>query len=150
MERRVAVRGLIIHNGKLLCARLKPYNGVDHDYWCTPGGGLDAGESLEAGVKREIIEETGITPIIGRLRYIQQYAPKQKSEREQMELFFIIDNPEDFLKIDLSATTHGQHEIETIDFVDPATENVLPKFLQDISIEDILGGNRVELFNYLP
>lgn len=150
MERRVAVRGLIIHDGKLLCARLTAYNGVDHDYWCTPGGGLDIGESLKAGLKREIIEETGITPKIGRLRYIQQYAPKQKSQREEMELFFIIDNPRDFLNIDLAQTTHGQHEIERIDFVDPAKENVLPNFLKNESIEEILNGDGVKLFNYLP
>lgn len=149
MERRVAVRGLVIHEGKLLCARLKPYNGVDHDYWCVPGGGLDVGESLTDGVTREIREETGITPVVGRLRYIQQYQPKQKSQREQMEFFFILENSSDYVNIDLSKTTHGEDEIEVIDFVDPGVENILPKFLQGESIDSMLSDEPVKIFNYL-
>jgi ADP-ribose pyrophosphatase YjhB (NUDIX family) len=29
-------------------------------FWCTPGGGLEENESFEAGVRRELFEETGI------------------------------------------------------------------------------------------
>lgn len=35
--------------------------------WSLPGGGLDAGESLEAGTAREILEETGIVVRVGPL-----------------------------------------------------------------------------------
>lgn len=62
MTRRVTVRGIVLHEGKLLCARFKPYK--DHlkrknSYWRLPGGGLDEGETLVAGVEREMIEEIG-------------------------------------------------------------------------------------------
>jgi 8-oxo-dGTP pyrophosphatase MutT (NUDIX family) len=34
-----------------------------HDYWGTPGGGLNDGESFHDGAQRELIEETGWTDV---------------------------------------------------------------------------------------
>jgi 8-oxo-dGTP diphosphatase len=31
----------------------------EHGFWWLPGGGLEAGESFEAGLRREMLEETG-------------------------------------------------------------------------------------------
>lgn len=76
-NRRVAVRGIILKDGKILCVRLKQYPGKATDdgcdYWCTPGGGVDVGEPLIPALEREIIEETAIKPAIGNLLYIQQF-----------------------------------------------------------------------------
>ena len=131
--RRVAVRGIIFKDGKLLCQRLKAYRRNDRDFWCTPGGGLDIGEQLEVGLRREMIEETGIDPKIGRLLFVQQFS--EDGEKEQMEFFFLIENPEDYGSIDLTTTTHGDIEIEHVEFVDPADNVVLPAFLQNIDLK---------------
>ena len=65
--RRIATRAIIFKDGKLLAQRLTPGDdGQARTYWCTPGGGLDIGEPLEIGLHREMIEETGIAPKIGR------------------------------------------------------------------------------------
>src|SRR3990167_394851 len=126
MQRRVAVRGIIVHDTKLLCVRHKAYCGKSApDYWCTPGGGIDIDEPIIPALEREIFEEIGVNPVLGSLLYVQQY----KKDGEQMEFFFHITNSRDFLNIDLSKTTHGQDEIEEILFIDPAKYNVLPKFL---------------------
>ncbi|QQG50798.1 MAG: NUDIX domain-containing protein [Candidatus Saccharibacteria bacterium] len=132
--RRVATRGIIFKDGKMLCQQLKA--GDDNskrDYWCTPGGGLDIGESIKDGLYREMIEETGIAPKIGKLLFIQQFS--EDGVKEQMEFFFHIENAEDYEVIDLSATTHGELEIEHVEFVDPTKHNVLPAFLQSMDIQ---------------
>jgi 8-oxo-dGTP pyrophosphatase MutT (NUDIX family) len=126
MIRRVTARGIVFKDGKLLCARLQPYKGsIAGDYWCVPGGGVDPGEALIAALEREMIEETGIKPVIGKLLYIQQFTLK---DVEQLEFFFHITNTEDYEHIDLTKASHA-HEIDTIEFVDPKTVYLLPEFL---------------------
>ncbi len=148
MVRRVTVRGIIVHNGKLLCVRLKPYNREHREfYWCTPGGGLDYGESLTEGLVREMIEETGIRPVIGNLLYVQQFKEKDTGN-EQLEFFFNILNPTDYMNVDLASTSHGEEEIEELDFIDAASNHVLPKFLTTELLED-LENQSTKLFSYL-
>lgn len=99
----------------------------DNSYWCLPGGGLDEGEALIAGIEREMVEETGIKPEVGNLLYVQQFT---HGEKDYLEFFFHITNSEDYLHIALAETTHGMEEIEEIKFVDPATMHILPEFLK--------------------
>ena len=131
MNRRVAVRGIILLGNKLLCVTLKkhaskPLNGKDN-YWCTPGGGVDVGEPLIPALEREIVEELGIQPVVGNLLYMQQFV---YGDIEQLEFFFHITNAEDYLQVDLSKTSHGHIEIDQVDFIDPAASYVLPEFLR--------------------
>lgn len=147
MERRIAARGIIVENGNLLCLRLKPYKGQPNDYWCVPGGGIDPGEPLVTAVEREITEELGVKPEVGNLLYIQQFAGAS-SGREDLEFFFHITNSEDFLDIDLTKTSHGDKEIEGIEFVDPTTNDVRPKFLCNEDLRN-MGSLPTKIFNYL-
>lgn len=129
MIRRISVRGIVLHEGKLLCVRLKAYKEHlkrDNSYWCLPGGGLDEGEALIDGVKREMLEETGVEAQVGDLLYVQQFT---HGEKDYLEFFFHITNTQDYLNIDLANSTHGEVEIEEIDFIDPKTVRVLPEFL---------------------
>lgn len=150
MIRRVAVRAVVVHEGKLLAVELKPYEGstiLDKPYWATPGGGLDPGEALIPALEREVIEETGIKPVVGKLLYIQQFA---HNDKEQMEFFFNVTNAEDFLHVDLSKTTHGAIEIEKIDFIDPKNSHILPAFLKEVNLEsDITSSGPTKIFSYL-
>lgn len=130
-ERRVTVRGIIFKDGTLFAQKLKHGKG-ERDYWCIPGGGLDPGESLVNGLTREMIEETGIAPKIGKLLYVQQYADASK---EFLEFFFHIKNPADYHTIDLANTTHGLVEVARCEFIAPSQHHILPLFLQSADIE---------------
>lgn len=148
MKRRVAVRAIIVREGKLLGVRLHQYDGKstkDNDYWCTPGGGVDEGEALIPALKREIIEELGPDPEVGQLLYIQQFI---HGETEQLEFFFHVTNADDYVNLDLSATTHGAVEIAEVAFIDAATENVMPKFLRTESFDSLDRPTATKLFDY--
>lgn len=60
------VVGSIMKDGKcLLIRRLKePYK----NYWAIPGGKLEYGEHVSAGIEREFLEETGVTTKFNGLR----------------------------------------------------------------------------------
>jgi ADP-ribose pyrophosphatase YjhB (NUDIX family) len=133
--RRIAVRGIAVHSKKLLAAKLKPYNDMvtpESTWWCIPGGTVEDCESLESAIAREMFEETGIHPAVGKLLFVQQFGDKEK---EHLEFFFHIENADAYTSVDLSRTSHGGVEIEKIDFVDPAHTTVLPSFLTIASIE---------------
>jgi ADP-ribose pyrophosphatase YjhB (NUDIX family) len=148
MNRRVAVRAIVVLEGRLFCVRLKPYNSfLDGNFWCTPGGGLDSQEALVPGLEREIFEETGIAPKVGNLLYIQQ---NLFGGSEHLEFFFHVTNANDYLRVDLSKTSHGHEEIAEIDFVDPATTNLLPKFLTTENLPAKIAANdSPKIFNFL-
>lgn len=132
--RRIAVRGIAMSNGKLLCTKLRPYNNLVEpgaEWWCLPGGTVEQGEDITEALVREFCEETGIVPVIGRLLYVHQFVHK---DTEHLEFFFRIENPEDFLFVDLSKTTHGKDEVEVIDYRDLKNTVVLPSFLINESL----------------
>lgn len=131
-KRRIGVRAIIFKDGKILANKFYD-GGGESTHWATPGGGLDPHESLVDGLTREIIEETGITPKIGRLLFVQQFSSGRQDRDEELEFFFHVTNPEDFTLIDLAATTHGAAELTRCEFIDP-TQYLLPKFLQTIDI----------------
>ena len=138
-QRRVNVRGIIFRNGEILVTKFRQDDDSESAHWGTFGGGLDIGESLHQGLHREMIEETGIAPEIGKLLFTQQFADEEK---EYLEFFFHITNTDDYAAIDLSSTSHGLLELVRAEFVDPAQHNILPAFLQTIDIKDYIENER--------
>ena len=130
LDRKITSRGIIFRDGKMFAQKLH-----NNNFWSTPGGKLDPRESIEAGAIRELIEETGITPKLGRLLFIQQLAD---DGAEYIEFFYLIENPEDFEMIDLAATSHGEAEVREYGFIDPKTEHILPAFLGEIDLQDYI------------
>lgn len=146
MDRRITTRGIIYKNGKIFAQKLKRGEGTT-DYWCTPGGGLDPSESLHDGLVREMIEETGIAPEIGKLLYVQQY--REENGREYLEFFYHVTNVDDYETIDLANTSHGEIEVAEYGFIDPTTENILPEFLQTADIAKDIEAGQMQEFSYL-
>jgi len=145
-RRRICVRGLIYKNDKLFGQKLHNSKG---DWWCTPGGGVNPVESLHNALTREMIEETGIKPVIGRLVFVQQFATKgiaSHGEDELLEFFFLIENADDYENVKLDNTSHGNLEVASFGFVDPTEKNLLPAILQTTEITDALVNEKPVFF----
>lgn len=149
MIRRVTTRGVIISDNKIFCVVICNSKGEKVDFWCTPGGGLDIGESITVGLEREMIEELGIKPDIGKLVLVQQFIDSKG--REQLELFFHIKNSSDYKSIDLATTSHGHLEIAEYGFIDPKTHNILPRILKDIDFDALINDDTPPIiWNEIP
>ena len=145
-KRRINVRAIIYKNGKIFGVRQNNAQGPSV-HWAVPGGGLDPMESVVDGVRREIIEETGVEPEIGDLLFIQQFKSRREGFDEEMELFFHVKNVDDFDDIDLKKTTHGVTEIAEYGFIDPKNEPILPKLLSEVDIKESIQSRIVKVFD---
>lgn len=60
---RLAVRAVILHEGRLLLVNAYPDG--QSDLMCAPGGGVELGASLPDNLIREVFEETGLKIDVG-------------------------------------------------------------------------------------
>ncbi len=68
---RVRVGGILRQQNQILLVRQR----VPHQesFWLPPGGGVEFGESLEAALKREFEEETGLEVSVGKLIDVTEF-----------------------------------------------------------------------------
>lgn len=134
MEKEIVVRsrGIIFHNDKLLVVK----HGKDFDYYALPGGHVEWEENPKECVAREILEELGVVPKVGKLLYVYSFANSE--HRHFVEFLFEITNGEDYLDIEkLKKGTHG-HELFEICWTEKGDEkNILPEVVN----KDFLSGN---------
>lgn len=127
MQKEIVVRGraVIIHDDKLLV--VKHSHGLH--FAALPGGHLEYGESPLECVEREIIEELGITPVMGDLLYVHSYVADNK---QSIEFFFAVDNGVDYLELLAVERSHA-HEIAEYLWISRASDVMLlpQKFMFD-------------------
>jgi len=70
---RVGVYAVIFDGGRVLLAHRR-----DIDWWNLPGGGMEAGETVEEATRREVREETGLEVEVESL--VGVYSKPQKQE----------------------------------------------------------------------
>jgi len=68
VEPKIAVGGMLVEGCRILLEQriFNPEKGK----WCLPAGYLDTGETPEQAVAREVLEETGLTVIVGALEAV--------------------------------------------------------------------------------
>src|SRR3989344_455570 len=124
----IKVRAIILHEGRLLVVRHPHDTGL-----ALPGGKLEWGEDVKECLSREIIEELGVKPDIGRLFYINTFT--QTDNKHYVEFFFEIKNGVDYLDTEKLTRSHA-HEITEIVWISPTDDvHILPKlFAEDFKV----------------
>lgn len=149
-KRRINVRAIVWRDGKILAVKHRKEDGSESSYWAVPGGGLDPLEDLRSGVRRELIEETGVEATVGDLLFMQQFHSEREGTDEELEFFFHIEDTPEFDAVDLEKTSHGFHELARIEFVDPTQVTILPERLSTLDIAGLIErGSTVEISNRL-
>lgn len=121
----IKCRGIIVANDKMLLARHSHNN---RDFYAFLGGHLEGDENPRECAERELTEELGIEPRIGRLMYVNQY---YEDENDYLEFFFEVLNGEDYLDISKFNGTHG-YELVDVSWVGKSdTIYVMPKVIFD-------------------
>jgi len=112
----VVAAGVVEKEGRIMICRRKPdvHNGLK---WEFPGGKLEKGESPEAALKRELMEELGIVAEVGRVKDVLLHA---YPDRDVLILFYgcriLSGEPE---PIDCDAVAWAKPEdLKTFDFAD--------------------------------
>ena len=126
MELKLVVRsrGIILHEDKIFVVK----HSIDFDYYALPGGHIEHNESPVECIEREILEELGVAPKIGRLLYVNSFS---KDNSHSVEFFFEITNGEDYLDTTKLKGTH-RHELFEIRWIDKNEEiNLLPMQLKE-------------------
>lgn len=120
----VRCRAIIVHDGKLLVVKHAPH----HKHVALPGGHLEWDETVLEAIKREVIEELGVTPDIGRLLYINTFTNDE--ETHSTEFFFEVKNGADFLDIENRQRSHAHEVCEMFWMSQEDDLNLLPQPLK--------------------
>lgn len=136
----IRLRAIILIEGKLLVVKHKQGD----SYVALPGGRLEFGENIEKAMKREIKEELGVDPVLGRLLYIHNLI---QEDTQNIEFFFEVTNSEDYADILNLKGTHS-FEICEIKLISPNEENtLLPKELAEDFKNGLLLNDKVRFIN---
>ena len=85
---RLSTKAIIIENDSILLIEYDDETGLHYNF---PGGGQEAGESLQQALARELMEEASVEVTIGPLTFVYEYAPHLCSARygESASILFL-------------------------------------------------------------
>ena len=143
---RTRVAGIIFIDGKLALMHRKDVLKRPEmpEYYTLPGGGLEEGETIEKGTKREIKEEFGID-----VELVKKLYEITSEKFNQKEIFYLCkyvsgtfgtgEGPE--FSGDPKYIESGKYLPELIDIENIEKINLMPPEIKNRIIEDIQNGN---------
>ena len=103
----IRVTGIVLKDNSILLVKQKI---DDNRKWSLPGGRVESGETLSAALKRELLEETGLSVEIHHFLYLCE-----KPEDNLLHITFLCKNING--KIKLPTNEHDSNPISDVKFV---------------------------------
>ena len=135
-------RAIIIAEEKiLLINRIKKHE----SYWAMPGGGVEKGENSEQAVKRECVEELGVTVCVKKL-FIKRISDYSKT-MGHCEFFYLCDIVDGKIgtgqgpEFQPNTGYEGEHKISWVELEKLSNINLRPQEVKDKIIKEYLIGN---------
>jgi ADP-ribose pyrophosphatase YjhB (NUDIX family) len=121
----IRVAGLLIHEGSILMVE---QGRGDERYWLLPGGGVQFGETLSEGLRREFQEELGMRVGVQRLvAIVESISPEPDYAKHVVHLVFEVSAPTEDLpepqedKV-LTARFLSEFQLQSADVRPPISE----------------------------
>ena len=136
---RFAARAIIVHDDRLLL--VNAYRDPQHNLMCAPGGGVEGGASLRDNLRRELMEECGLTISVGAPCLVNEFTDDKISPTfHQIEVFFrceIVEGTIDDNWVDVDGVVDTRRWVSRDEF---ASLNTLPP-----SLGTVVWGDRPEI-----
>lgn len=139
VEKRIIVGGLIVKDGKFVMVREKKEEA--RGLWNFPMGKLEGNETLAAGAKREMEEETGLTVALQHLIGIYQL-PKSRTGRNIIEFIYLASVVSDELRCPPDLMDARWMTVEDFEKI---PDNQHRNMMRKVILQDWLAGRRYPL-----
>ena len=147
---RIAARAIVLApDERILLVHFSPPHALA-GWWATPGGALDAGETHEEGLRRELLEEAGITAPIGPCVWtrVHEFEWGERFVR-QIERYYVVrvESEEIAPQLDLAAEDVEEIRWWTLPELEASDEVFAPRRLPQLIRELLDEGLPAEPFD---
>ena len=129
MAIRNSAKAIVLRDGKILLNRCRSRFGI---YYALPGGGQRIGETLEEAIRRELLEETGLSVTPQRMAGVYEQVTQRNEGGPDHKLYFLfLCKLNDIEKLKPTERDLYQLSSEWVDLQDAIDGRLFPKTVRD-------------------